>query len=90
MNGGNSKGRNGQMDAELEKLYFPSGRVIAEEEAGVDKIEEYGDIIEAVLMFGVHCKIAADEETVEASAQYIDGDDEEEYDEVNDDEIDEN
>ena len=37
-------------------------------------------------MQGVHCKIVADEETVEASAEYIydDEDDEEEYDEISD------
>ena len=58
----------------------------------VDNIEEYGDVLEAMLILGVHCEIAADEETVEASAEYIygDEDDEEEFDGMNDDEIDVN
>ena len=42
-----------------------------------------------MLMLGVQSEIAANEETVEASAKYIfgDEDDEEEYDEMNDDKI---
>ena len=37
------------------------------------------------MILGVHCEIAADEETVEASAEYIygDEDDEEEFDGMN-------
>ena len=86
------RGYSGQMDAVLEKVYFPSGRVAAEEEAEVDNIEEYGDVIEAMLLLGVNSEIAANEETVEASAQYIygDEDDEEESDESDDDEIERN
>ena len=53
------------MNAKSEKLYFPCGRVTAE----VDNIEEYDDVIVAMLMLGVHSDIAADEETVEASAE---------------------
>ena len=49
-------------------------------EAEVDNIEDYGDVIEAMLMQGVHSEIAADEEMVEASAECIYGDDEEEID----------
>ena len=77
------RGYSGQMDAVLEKLYFPCGRVAA---------EEYGDVIEAMLLLGVNSEIAADEETVEASAEYIygDEDDEEESDESDDDEIERN
>ena len=74
-------------------LYFPCGRVAAEEEgAEVDNIEEYGDVIEAMLQLGVHSEIEADEETVEASVEYIygDEDDEEESDESVDDEIERN
>ena len=76
----------------MEKLYFPCGRVAAEEEAEVYNIEEYGDVIEAMLLLGVHSEIAADEETVEASVDYIygDEDDEEESDESDDDEIERN
>ena len=78
------RGYSGQMNAESEKLYFPCGRVTAEKEAEVDNIEEYDDVIEAMLMLGVHSEIAADDETVEASAEYIygDEDDEEEYDKI--------
>ena len=52
-----------------------------------DNIEDYCNVIEAMLMLGVHSEIAADEETVEASADYIYGeeDDEKEHDEMNDD-----
>ena len=57
------------MDAESEKLHFPCGSVTAEEEAEVDNIEEYDDVIVAMLMLGVHSDIVADEETVEASAE---------------------
>ena len=76
----------------MEKLYFPCGRVAAEEEAEVDNIEEYGDVIEAVLLLGVHSGIAADKETVEASVDYIYGDEDndEESDESDDDEIERN
>ena len=78
----------GQMDVESEKLHFPCGSVTAEEEAEVDNIEEYDGVIEIMLMLGV----LADVETVEASAEYIHGDedDEEEYDKVNYDAIDGN
>ena len=72
------------MDAVLEKLYFPCGRVAAEEESEVDNIKDYGDVIEAMLMLGVHSEITANEETVEASAKYIYGD------ESDDDEIERN
>ena len=80
------------MDAESEKLHFPCGSVTAEEEAEVDNIEEYDGVIEIMLMLGVHSEIAADVETVEASAEYIHGDedDEEENDKVNYDAIDGN
>ena len=46
----------------------------------------------AMFLLGVNSEIAADEETVEASAQYIygDEDDEEESDESDDDEIERN
>ena len=86
------RGYSGQMDAVLEKLYFPCGRVAAEEESEVDNIKDYGDVIEAMLMLGVHSEITANEETVEASAKYIygDEDDEEESDESDDDEIERN
>ena len=55
-------------------------------------MEEYRDVIEAMLMLGVHSKVAADEETVEASVEYIDSDvdDEEKLDEAKDVEINEN
>ena len=80
------RGCRGQMDAALGKLYFPCGKVAAEEEIEADNIEDYGNVIEAMLMLGVHSEIAADEETVEASAEYIYGeeDDEEEHDEMDD------
>ena len=86
------RGYIGQMDGESDKLYFPCSRVTAEEEAEVDNIEEYDDVIVAMLMLGVHSDIVADEETVEASAEYIydDEDDEEKYDRMNNDEIDVN
>ena len=86
------RGYSCQMDAVLDNLYFPCGRVAAEEEAEVDNIEEYGDVIEAMLLLGVHSEIAAYEETVEASADYIYGDEdnEEESDESDDDEIERN
>ena len=76
----------------MDKLYFSCGRVAAEEKAEIENIEEYGDVIEAMLLLGVHSEIAADEETVEASADYIygDEDDEEESDESDDDEIERN
>ena len=76
----------------MDKLYFSCGRVAAEEKAEIENIEEYGDVIEAMLLLGVHSEIAADEETVEASADYIygDEDDEEESDEADDDGIERN
>ena len=58
-------------------------------EAKVDNIEYYVDVIEAMLMQGVHSEIAVDEEMVDASAENIYSDDEEEIDEMDDDEIEE-
>ena len=86
------RGYSSQMDAVLAKLYFPCGRVTATEEAEVDDVEEYGDVMEAMLLLGMHSEIVANEETVEASAKYIYGgeDDEEESDESDDDEIERN
>ena len=63
-------------------MQHPSGHYIpyatfavsAEGDVEADKIEDYGDVIEAMLMLGVHSEIAANEETVEASAKYIFGD----------------
>ena len=77
------------MDAALGKFSSPCGKDTAEGDAEADHIEDYGDVIEGMLMLGVHSEIAANEETVEASAKYIfgDEDDEEEYDEMNDDKI---
>ena len=68
------------MDAALGKFSSPCGKDTAEGDA---------DVIEGMLMLGVQSEIAANEETVEASAKYIfgDEDDEEEYDEMNDDKI---
>ena len=81
------RGYSGQMDAALGKFSSPCGKVTAEGDVEADKIEDYGDVIEAMLMLGVHSEIAANKETMEAPAKYIygDEDDQEEYDEMNDD-----
>ena len=80
----------GQMDAGMEILYFSCRRLAAEEEAEVDYIEKYSDAIEAILMLGVRSESAADEEMIDASADYIYGDEDGdvENDVVNDDVID--
>ena len=43
-----------------------------------DNIEQYGDVLDAMLMQGVHSEIAVNEEIVEASAEYIYGDEDDE------------
>ena len=69
------------MDAALGKVYSPCGKVAVEGDVEADNIKDYGDVIDAMLMLGVHSEIAANEETVEASVEYIcvDEDDEEEF-----------
>ena len=62
------RGYSGQMDDALGKLYSPCGKVAAEGDVEADNIEDYGGAIEAMLMLGVLSEIAANEETVEASA----------------------
>ena len=47
---------------------------VVEGDVEADNIEDCGDAIEAMLMLGVRSEIAANEETVEASAKYIFGD----------------
>ena len=46
------RGYSGQMDDVLEKLYFPCGRSGEASDVEVDNIENYGDVVEAMLLLG--------------------------------------
>ena len=46
------KGYSGQMGDVLEKLYFPCGRSGEASDVEVDNIENYGDVVEAMLLLG--------------------------------------
>ena len=60
------RGCSRQMDAVFDKQYFPCGRVAAVEVI-LHNIEEFCDVIEAILLLGVHSEIAADKDTVKAT-----------------------
>ena len=61
------RGCSRQMDAVFDKQYFPFRRVAAEEKVILHNIEEFGDVIETILLLWVHSEIAAYEETVKAT-----------------------
>ena len=44
------RGCSGQMDDDIEKLYFPCGRSGEASDVEVDNIENYGDVVEAMLL----------------------------------------
>ena len=46
------RGFSGQMDDVLEKLYYPCGRSGEASDVEVDNIENYGDVVEAMLLLG--------------------------------------
>ena len=86
------RGYSGQMDDVLEKLYFPCGRSGEASDVEVDNIENYGDVVEAMLLLGATPDIELDENSVDDDYHdYVYGggdEDTPEYEELYDDGVD--
>ena len=83
----------GQMDDVLDKLYFPCGRSGEASDVEVDNIENYGDVIEAMLLLAATPNVDLDENAVDDDyADYVYGEDDDtpEYEELYDDGVDVN
>ncbi len=79
------------MDDVLEKLYFPCGRSGESSDVEVDNIENYGDVIEAMLLLGAAPDVELDENAVDDDyTDYVYGEDDDtsEYEELYDDGVD--
>ena len=87
------RGYIGQMDDVLEKLYFPCGRSGEASDVEVDNIENYGDVVEAMLLLGATPNIELDENAADDNyPDYVYGEDDDtpEYEELYDNGVDVN
>ena len=85
------RGYSGQMGDVLEKLYFPCGRSGEASDVEVDNIENYGDVVEAMLLLGATSDIDLGENAVDDDYHQqhdIQDDDTPEYEELYDDGVD--
>ena len=84
------RGYSGQMVDVLEKSYFPCGRSGEASDVEVDNIENYGDVVDAMLLLGATPDIELDENVVDDVYDYDYGEDDDapEYEELYDDGVD--